>query len=526
MSHQPLNNDGSPSVAQPSTERGDGSGNSRSDRRRRRADRLASRNAEATEASAEDEADSSEARLGGSILRSMPPWLVSAVFHLMLLLILAFIWLARPVTNQRAVLAISEVTDSPLNLDDTGDVQFDLDLPRDNPTLIQDLPRIDDPFAQPELPQLDVPSPVSIAPAAQISLALQGRSEGARQELLGKYGGTRESEEAVRRALVWLARQQKRDGSWSLRGPFSKGVTGADSEPAATAMALLAFQGNGNTHTKGKFKQQVADGIQWLLEYQDQSGAFPIASRHDQFYTQGLCTIALCELYGMTHDSALRAPAKAAVDFCVRTQANSGGWRYGMVNGRSQETDLSVTGWIVMGLQSARMAGLDVPEDTLDNVSRYLNGNSEDFGGRRYAYLSNDSYTPAMTAEGLLCRQYLGWPRSDDRLQDGVKYLVSRRNLPSWARGKRNVYHWYYATQVIHHMEGDSWTTWNGVMRDLLVDHQILSGKEAGSWDPAGDQWGSSGGRLYVTCLSVYILEVYYRHLPLYSNVRLPWPSG
>ena len=32
--------------------------------------------------------------------------------------------------------------------------------------------------------------------------------------------------------------------------------------------------------------------------------------------------------------------------------------------------------------------------------------------------------------------------------------------------------------------------------------------------------WGQFGGRLYVTCLSTYILEVYYRHLPLYDVKR------
>jgi hypothetical protein len=33
-----------------------------------------------------------------------------------------------------------------------------------------------------------------------------------------------------------------------------------------------------------------------------------------------------------------------------------------------------------------------------------------------------------------------------------------------------------------------------------------------------GDRWGADGGRLYVTCLSLYVLEVYYRHLPLYRS--------
>ena len=60
------------------------------------------------------------------------------------------------------------------------------------------------------------------------------------------------------------------------------------------------------------------------------------------------------------------------------------------------------------------------------------------------------------------------------------------------------------------------------VMRQALPENQVQKGKEAGSWDPARpseDQWGRYAGRLYVTCLSIYHLEVYYRHMPLYQDV-------
>jgi hypothetical protein len=83
------------------------------------------------------------------------------------------------------------------------------------------------------------------------------------------------------------------------------------------------------------------------------------------------------------------------------------------------------------------------------------------------------------------------------------------------------VYYWYYATQVCHHLEGRHWRAWNDVMRTVLPAHQEQDGKERGSWDPDGDAWGNSGGRLYVTCLSIYMLEVYYRHLPIYQLEKL-----
>ena len=82
------------------------------------------------------------------------------------------------------------------------------------------------------------------------------------------------------------------------------------------------------------------------------------------------------------------------------------------------------------------------------------------------------------------------------------------------------MYYWYYATQVCHHMEGADWQKWNAVTRQLLPEHQEKRGPEHGSWNPSGDRW-PQGGRLYVTCLSMYILEVYYRHMPLYQKGML-----
>ena len=63
-----------------------------------------------------------------------------------------------------------------------------------------------------------------------------------------------------------------------------------------------------------------------------------------------------------------------------------------------------------------------------------------------------------------------------------------------------------------------TWVGQDEVMRQLLPEHQEKQGPERGSWDPNGDRWGGQAGRLYVTCLSLYTLEVYYRHLPIYEH--------
>ena len=58
-------------------------------------------------------------------------------------------------------------------------------------------------------------------------------------------------------------------------------------------------------------------------------------------------------------------------------------------------------------------------------------------------------------------------------------------------------------------------------MKSLLPERQVQEGKERGSWDPNGDEWGDQAGRLFTTCLSTYMLEVYYRHLPIFRQIDL-----
>jgi hypothetical protein len=80
------------------------------------------------------------------------------------------------------------------------------------------------------------------------------------------------------------------------------------------------------------------------------------------------------------------------------------------------------------------------------------------------------------------------------------------------------MYYNYYATQVMNHFEGEEWKRWNRKMRDHLVNTQASQGHERGSWffeDPHG---AALGGRLYSTSLATMVLEVYYRHMPLYGK--------
>jgi len=207
-------------------------------------------------------------------------------------------------------------------------------------------------------------------------------------------------------------------------------------------------------------------------------------------------------------------PAQRAIQFIINAQDPvGGGWRYSP----GQLGDTSVFGWQMFALRSAHLAGIKIPPKILKACSRYLD-QASDQKRVTYAYQPGRNPTPTMTAEALLSRQLLGWPRDFPALVKGVGQISA--DLQS--SGERNIYYWYYATQLLHNMHNEQWERWNIKIREGLISLQVKEdGCAHGSWDPdtpQPDVWAQRAGRLYLTSLSILTLEVYYRYLPLYRS--------
>lgn len=446
-----------------------------------------------------------------------PPWLVSLVIHLALLLILALITTPVGQGIGKLVLTIGssdgessvELTDFEIASDDSFLESDSLMVSEfDSQVELENVLEVAEMSTTPDL--VPIPLPMTNGEASDLEFApmFSGRTGAMKQALLAKFGGTPETQDAVKLGLEWLKRNQNKRGYWSMKGPYGDGNF-SENQASATAMALLAFMGDGHTHRSGDYVDEVDKAIKYLVKLQDRSGFMASSGRsHEQMYAQAQATIALCELYGMTKDSWLRPRAELAISFAEQAQSSQGGWRYEP----NSDSDTSVTGWFVMALKSAESAGLEIRDSSLRDVHRYLDS-AQSYDGAAYSYQPRGAPSPAMTAEGLLCRQYLGWERSHSPMVRGAEALAT--DYP-FNLNDQDVYYWYYATQMLHHFGGEPWSAWNNVMRAELPSIQVKSGRERGSWSPQGDAYGSYG-RLYTTCLSIYCMEVYYRHLPLYQ---------
>ena len=466
------------------------------------------------------------------VWKELPSVLVSIVIHMLVIIGLG-LWVVRNKSVARPLILAAEVN----LLDQEGDAQRLSPLTNqpdfESPGAVNLEPMPDnDPFAKADVEPDDMailvgdpmgdlfgPSDPSLVPTgpADPGKILAGRNPRVRSQLAIREGGTIESEAAVTRALKWLDAHQNSDGSWSLHRFDQAGdchgrcgdAGRVESDTSATALALLPFLGAGQTHLRGDYNLTVARGLRWLMDQQKPDGDLR-GQGGGNMYAHGQTAIVLCEAYALSRTENLRDPAQRAINFIVQAQHPEGGWRYAP----GQPGDLSVVGWQVMALRSAQMAYLNVPPEVFAKATRFLGQVQTEPKKGLYDYMPGQNPTPAMTAEGLLCRQYSGWRQNNPQLRAGVDWL-RLGNLPR--REHVNMYYWYYGTQVMHHMGGEPWDEWNNALRDVLVSLQATSGHEAGSWAPGGGH-DATGGRLYMTALAACTLEVYYRHMPLYRR--------
>ncbi len=366
------------------------------------------------------------------------------------------------------------------------------------------------------------------------------RGGGGRKRAVGRFGGSEKTESAVEAALAWLARHQENDGRWDAR----KLEGGGQYDGAMTGLAALAFLGAGYTSKNGKYRDNVRRAVDWMVRDQNDDGSFK-SDRLCHMYGHGMITLALSEAYGMSKEARVGEAAQKAVDYIVAAQGPYEAWNYNHKKGQRGRNDTSVTGWQVMALKSAKVAGLKVEMGAFQGATNWLERailrqpKYDHIGWCAYAGTINDAPkgtgSPAMAAAGMIMRQFMGVPRGDPLMQGTAKLITESKYMqPKWpdakvngvGYGTGNFYYWYYATLAMFQMGGDHWEKWNKkLLLGILVPNQRNGGPRDGSandvdgsWDPNGGGGVGRGGRVMSTALGALSLEVYYRYLPLYGK--------
>jgi len=343
---------------------------------------------------------------------------------------------------------------------------------------------------------------------------INGRGNGGfKNSMIGRFRAHPETRARVNRALVWLARHQEPDGHWDAAK-----YGGQKTDVGVTGLALMAFLGDGHCEiTRTKFTDNVRRASRWLISQQAADGCIGRGYQRGLGYHHAIAGLALAEASAMNRGriARVKAAAQKAADYSVeKHQSEYSGWRYGA----KQEPDTSVTGWFVMQLKSAKVAGLKVDGKAFQGAVTYLDKvtGKGDYPGR-VSYMPGRSATQTMTAVGVLSRQFMGWAAAEPVVRGGIEFLMQK--LPEWRNNSDvNFYYWYYGTLAVFQDSSArdkrvsaEWTRWNEAMKKALIGHQCAGGDDDGSWDPVGP-WCSAGGRVYSTALGALCLEVYWRY--------------
>ena len=331
-------------------------------------------------------------------------------------------------------------------------------------------------------------------------------------EVIKQLGGSDATEKAIIAAIEWLSKVQEKDGRWDTR----KYQAETDYDVGGTALALLCYYGWGARHDQpGKYQENVKAALQWLMSQQREDGSL---ARRGMMYSHAIGAIALCEAYGITKDEKIKTAALAAIKYTINAQHQQrGGWRYSP----GQDSDTSVTGWQVMALHSARMAGIELPEKPFDLARKWLDFAGGGEHGGLYGYQSPNDISRAMVATGMFCRQLDLVPPSNPKMIESAELMKRypiRDNNP-------DLYYIYYGTLALYQHQGSIWQEWNNNLKRILPEIQVKTGNLSGSWNLSRSNT-KGGGRIASTTLAILSLEVYYRILPMYGFRGLELPEA
>ncbi len=381
-----------------------------------------------------------------------------------------------------------------------------------------------------------------------------GGKSGGRGGRGGKRGGTPQ-EAAVLDALKWLKDHQTPEGFWDADEfmlydvypdqPPSTGPGNAVNDVGLTGLALLAFLGNNHTLSKGKYKDVVSSGINWLKDVQDaDSGLYGEEVGNPTLYNHSIATMAMGEAYFFSNRSPLlKRTMRDSVKVIINSQNPYGAWRYSLEpNG---DNDTSITGWMIFALKTAEDGKLPINKQAYEGAQAWFDTMQDKNTGRvGYAwgeggggpgsppsrpahYIDKFPATKseALTAVALLCQIFMTDTKEVKKWSDHENYEMMKKAAdliiskpPKWDEndGSIDMYYWYYGTFAMNQWGGKHWTNWKKAIEKALLPNQRKDTPDKkdnfyGSWDPAGP-WGEEGGRVYSTAICALMLEVYYRY--------------
>lgn len=220
---------------------------------------------------------------------------------------------------------------------------------------------------------------------------------------------------------------------------------GAQADTGITALATLAFLASGQSHLEGQYKDEVRKALEYLARQQKSNGDLSGDARlFARMYCHSMSLLAISEALAMTGDQRLLDVTQRGVLYSVSAQnRQDGGWRYQP----GDAGDMSQFGWQVLALHSAKLGGAVVPKATFSRMEKFLDACTSGAGKGLASYRPNQGPSTTMTAEALLCRYFLNQNVSNLTQMEASRQISRERPTPNhvnlyyWYYGTLAMYH-------------------------------------------------------------------------------------
>jgi hypothetical protein len=328
-----------------------------------------------------------------------------------------------------------------------------------------------------------------------VCLALVGQTFSATVSITGSPLMDQRVDLSIERGLAYLASKQNADGGWG-----TVGISG---------LCGMTFLAKGYLPGDEKYGDNIERTIDYVLSNMSTNGLWsPTVGGY--MYSHGIATLFLTEVSGMLSDEQqerLDEKLPKALQVMLSAQGNDGGWAYAATKGSH---DLSISGWQLMALRSAKHNGAPVPSEAIQRAVKYVLGkNDKKLGGFGY---SGPLSTPTLTGAGILCLELCG-EHGNPAIPQATKYLLGvYRKLPESSHTEYGV---YYTAQGLFQVGGHAWQSYSKWMYEYWIPKQQKDGSFGGE---KGHSAGNEGDSLYKTSMYVLAFAVPYRMLPIYQR--------
>jgi hypothetical protein len=274
---------------------------------------------------------------------------------------------------------------------------------------------------------------------------------------------TAETDTAVNKALAFLAARQRADGS------FGGEVVG-QRDPAMTALCGMAMLAAGSKPGDGPYGAAIQKALDFLLKHVHDSGFIGIQDDVGSLYVHAYALRFLAEAQQASKMPGTESAISKTVDLIVKSQNARDGWRYST---QSQDADSSVTSCLVIALESARRAGVEVPQETRHRAIKYLQSCQTRDGG--FAYVSDVGQSALPRSASVMAAMYLSGV-DDEQSRKGLAYLNAKATPPN-RKAPYFFFSQFHLSTALRYAGDEHFRRWYEPNRDELLQMQEDDGR-------------------------------------------------